>query len=194
MKAAQQEYERRLKNLEAELASEGSWGGIAKGVFQSTVHGLGAVLSSIPVIIKIKPESSEKSASKIYTKMEMLKGLLEDIEKKTEKLDNIQQIKTDKIRETMSKLTEINASKATEEDVLKILEKCIKSLAATKKNWEALVKFFDNINVWIEQCTDKVTKVQWAPLNGIADNGINGLKGKCILIDKSQILLSYLIC
>jgi len=103
-----------------------------------------------------KPKSSDEAASKTYSKMEILKGLLDDIEKKNEKLKTIEEQKTQSIRETMSKLTEIQASKATEEDVLKLLKECTKSLAETKKNWEALVKFFDNINIWIETCTDKV--------------------------------------
>jgi hypothetical protein len=148
-----------LKTLEEELAAQGSWGAVCMDAFKTTVGGLGEIFSTIPKLSKFfssKPKSSDEAASKTYSKMEILKELLDDIDKKNEKLKTIQEQKTQSICETMSKLTEIQASKATEEDVLKLLSECIKSLAQTKERWEALVRFFDNINIWIETCTDKV--------------------------------------
>ncbi len=142
--------------MKDELAAQGSWGRMLMGYFESTLDGLGAVLSSIPVILKLKPEPTDTNATKLYSKMEVLKSLLEDIKEKNEKLQQMQQEKADKIRETMSKMTEIDASTSTEEDVLRIIELCIQSIVAMKDNWVVLVKFFEKIQEWIEKCTGQV--------------------------------------
>ena len=78
------------------------------------------------------------------------------MERKEEKLIEIQQDKTDKICETMAKLSEISASKATEEDVLIILSKCLQALAEAKKNWEHIVRFFQSISSLIQKCSKEV--------------------------------------
>jgi hypothetical protein len=88
--------------------------------------------------IKPSPVNTKPSA-KIMIRMENLK---EEIEK----LKALQQVKDFEIQETKSKLKETKASKATEEEVVTILEECIKSLVATEKSWKALVNFFGKID------------------------------------------------
>ncbi len=156
MKDCQKKYEANLTSFKAAVAAEKSWQGMMKGYFQSTVSGIGVALGSIPVYLKITSESSDKSTKQIESQVEILKGLLEGIRREDQRLKKFQQDKVDQIRETMSKLTEINASSNNEEEVLGILRVCAKSLAETKENWEALVKFFVDIQNWIEKCTDKV--------------------------------------
>jgi hypothetical protein len=148
-------YEQGRKELEDELT--GTWGGMAKGYLKATVEGLGAVLASIPVIIKLKPASSDDTkATELYSKMEMLKDHLEDIKRENEELKGVEQKLNDEIRKVMSELTNINASTASEEDVVEIIGVCLTSLAGAQQNWETFVNFFVKIQLWIEQCTDKV--------------------------------------
>jgi hypothetical protein len=88
--------------------------------------------------------------------MKHILGVLKEMEEKEDKLKAIQQQKTDKIRETMAKLSNVSSSKATEEDVLKILSECLKALAEAKEKWENIVKFFREVEVWIEDCSKEV--------------------------------------
>jgi hypothetical protein len=104
-------------------------------------------------------KGSDKLATRVYTKLEMQRLLMEKEEDKLQKLKEKEREYIRKSREAIDQMARFNASKATKEEILEVIKRCSKAIANLKKQWKTLSMFFDRINNVISNTlTEDMTK------------------------------------